>query len=413
MHLYYGGSKSCDHWHQGPGFVTSHITFSLQYERALQAINPSISLPYWDFTLESTFYDSDTFRDSGVFSEDWFGNNTYHTIKNGRFSYISVMKNAVNFSSVYSPQGLLRSPWNSDPTPYMTRSNNIYGVTNNLKPSGCAEYHRAMSFRDWKNLAKQLNSNAHGHIHELMGGSWNPILTVKKPVTNPITGKDAYEFLHATESYSKILWRYSYLVCPEKISKCLSSNYYNDDAESLKDQTPIQIISSTGIIKSLVFFDKNGNEITSWQNKTSKSLYDVLPGYTIDESNAIFQRIMDILCSPGHIGDMFQATSTNDVTFWVLHPTLDRLWHRLRLNANNGVIDFDDTWPDSEQTCNGHYSYDPTPFKNIFDSNNVVYTNIQLYDIVNPSLDSFPYIYEHFRWSHCAALGLDMSGTTN
>jgi len=73
IHLYYGGSKSCDHWHQGPGFVTSHVTFSLMFEMSLQSVNPSITLPYWDFTLESTFYTPSTFRESGVFSADWFG----------------------------------------------------------------------------------------------------------------------------------------------------------------------------------------------------------------------------------------------------------------------------------------------------------------------------------------------------
>ena len=66
IHLYYGGSKSCDHWHQGPGFVTSHVAFSLMYEQSLQSINPSVSLPYWDFTLESTFFTPSTFRTSGT-----------------------------------------------------------------------------------------------------------------------------------------------------------------------------------------------------------------------------------------------------------------------------------------------------------------------------------------------------------
>jgi Common central domain of tyrosinase len=114
IHLYYGGSKSCDHWHQGPGFVTSHVTFSLAYEQSLQSINPSVTLPYWDFTLESTFFTPETFRYSGVFSEDWFGdpscNNSDHTPTTGRFAYVPTMADAKNFSSLISPYGLLRSP---------------------------------------------------------------------------------------------------------------------------------------------------------------------------------------------------------------------------------------------------------------------------------------------------------------
>ena len=49
-----------------------------------------------------------------------------------------------------------------------------------------------------------------------------------------------------------------------------------------------------------------------------------LPGYTEEESDRIYEQLLYLLCSPGHIGTMFQATSTNDITFWVLHPTVDR-----------------------------------------------------------------------------------------
>ena len=54
--------------------MTSHIAISLMYEQSLQAINPSIALPYWDFTVEGTFYDWSNFRSSSIFSDDWFGN---------------------------------------------------------------------------------------------------------------------------------------------------------------------------------------------------------------------------------------------------------------------------------------------------------------------------------------------------
>lgn len=69
-----GGTKDCDHWHQGAGFVTSHMGLTLMYEQSLQAVNPAVSVPYWDFTLESTFFGASDFRSSGVFADDWFGN---------------------------------------------------------------------------------------------------------------------------------------------------------------------------------------------------------------------------------------------------------------------------------------------------------------------------------------------------
>ena len=77
--------------------------------------------------------------------------------------------------------------------------------------------------------------------------------------------------------------------------------------------------------------------------------YYTLPGYTALQSRHIYDELLKLLCSPGHIGDMFQATSSNDITFWVLHPTVDRLWHYKRL-GNTG--DYDDTW-DPYHTCYG------------------------------------------------------------
>ncbi len=53
--------------------MTAHIAITLMYEQALQAINPSIALPYWDVTIEGTFYDAYSFRGSPIFSDDWFG----------------------------------------------------------------------------------------------------------------------------------------------------------------------------------------------------------------------------------------------------------------------------------------------------------------------------------------------------
>ena len=64
--------------------------------------------------MDSALMDPDSFRNSIVFADDWFGDgnadNDMHTVTTGRFAYVPVMQNAVNFSRVYNPFGLLRSP---------------------------------------------------------------------------------------------------------------------------------------------------------------------------------------------------------------------------------------------------------------------------------------------------------------
>lgn len=56
------------------------------YEQALQAVNPSIALPYWDFTIEGSAYDWTDFRTSGVFSDDWFGTAVPRNVRAAVFS---------------------------------------------------------------------------------------------------------------------------------------------------------------------------------------------------------------------------------------------------------------------------------------------------------------------------------------
>lgn len=327
MHLYFGGSKSCDHWHQGAGFTVTHFALSHMYELALQSINPSIALPYWDFTLESTFYTPETFRDSIVFSQGWFSTaqpaNAMSTPDTGRFAYVPIMKNAQNFSKIYNPYGLLRSPWNADPNPYLTRSSKIYSLANNLKPSGCNEYYRASVNREWKSLSISLNSYAHGHIHELMGGSWgarSQQLTFKN-MSNVDGVESVYEFAHLTEALLKVLWRAGYLKCAENDEWCMSPEAVDSvhfdkasfrcscklDWSQLNESfTIIDMLDVTGIGPELEYVDNKGNSISQFTSKDGK-LLSALTGYTEEETMRIYQEIVDLLSDVGYIGDMFQV----------------------------------------------------------------------------------------------------------
>jgi len=411
LHLYYGGSKDCDHWHQGAGFVTSHIAFTLEFEQALQSIIPSVSVPYWDFTLESTFYGSGDWRNSPVFSDDWFGeaapNNELRTATSGRFAFVPALTHAYNFSRVVNSYGLLRAPWNNDPTPYVTRSSEIYGYQNNLKPSGCAEYHRSLKKKDWMSMSKQLNSAAHGHIHELMGGSWNSHYAEELGLENPHPA--ILTFSHEIQAMSKELWRNGYIVCPDHCSMDTPSSECKCECteQSLKGKSAYEILDDSKILASAEYFDNENHLISSWYDENG-TVYYTLPNYSAEESQHIYETFLHHLCDPGHIGTMFQATSTNDITFWTLHGALDRLWHWKRL-ANDP--DYDETWEDVHP-CYGHNSMDFQPFKKLFGEDHTdYYTNIQLYQLLHPATDSMPYVYDNFRWPHCEMQGYNMDNS--
>eukprot|EP00903_Cladosiphon_okamuranus_P013119 g12236.t1 len=423
MHLYYGGRKDCDHWHAGAGFVTSHIAITLMYEQSLQAINPSIALPYWDFTIEGTFYDWSNFRSSSLFSDDWFGNaapqNAMRTPARGRFGYIPTMMDATEYSEVHNSYGLLRSPWNNDPTPFLTRSDHLMGFRNHRKPSGCRRYREAMMQKNWMALTVSFNDGAHGEIHELLGGSWSRNVTAYAERTDAIV----QPFVHIAVPLLKMLWRTGYIGCPETCDMDLPWEQCTCTCSTAAfgGQAPWEVLQDAGVLSSGFFYDKDTVLIDSLVDEEG-NVYEVLPGYTKEETEDIYNEMLRTLCTPMRFGTHYGATSTNDPTFHLIHPTFDRLWHLRRLEASES---FDETWI-ADHTCYGHNPDDFQPFHNLFvkdtpspaedrrekevEAVKKYYTNRQLYTMFKPDQMDSPYIYDNFEWPHCDEQGIFIRG---
>ena len=58
-HLDKRSIDECTPYHDGDVFLTAHAAFSLEFEQALQAVDPSIASPYWDYTLDDAKYGKD------------------------------------------------------------------------------------------------------------------------------------------------------------------------------------------------------------------------------------------------------------------------------------------------------------------------------------------------------------------
>lgn len=67
----------------------------------------------------------------------------------GRFAFVPTMANASEYSTLTNAYGLLRSPWNTDPNPFLTRHDHVFGFVNNRKPAGCKQYRDAVRQSSW------------------------------------------------------------------------------------------------------------------------------------------------------------------------------------------------------------------------------------------------------------------------
>lgn len=71
MHYFQASFRDSDHFHEGDGFLAQHLKITYYYEKAIQSVDPSISLFYWDYTIDGTAgYE---IFDSPMFTADTFG----------------------------------------------------------------------------------------------------------------------------------------------------------------------------------------------------------------------------------------------------------------------------------------------------------------------------------------------------
>jgi hypothetical protein len=47
FHYFMAAWQDADHAHEGTGFLAQHVKMANIFEKSLQAVNPSVALPYW------------------------------------------------------------------------------------------------------------------------------------------------------------------------------------------------------------------------------------------------------------------------------------------------------------------------------------------------------------------------------
>ncbi|CAM9580371.1 unnamed protein product [Ectocarpus fasciculatus] len=453
MHLDGAGVKDCDHWHDDAGIMTHHVGFTLLFEQALQVVDPSVSIPYWEYTIEATLGLAN-YGESHVFDPDWFGDaspdNPLHTVTDGRWAYLSIMKartqtkppkqykeisqlkSAEAWDYVHNPFGLLRAPWNTDGTPFVTRHDKINGVDSTDMVT-CGEFQSCFESSSIAKMNNCLNAGVHGPVHNTMGGEWsNP----EEELTVQLGYSASVAIL------SKALWRQGYLRVP---NTCLQGRDGSGNASTCITSCPAELYESLGMTPYDVLVDTSA---AYWVAESAGGavMYDhdedrfMVTGHEDDEDfqNEFWVRVLHSLCDPGRFGDQYSATSAYDPLFWVIHPTLDRLlgWRRKLAADHPDKWSFDDTWgyldgnmygetrvvcdwsavsddplamPTCvEGNCEGHQAKEVLPFEIKLQGETVTMTNLEWYQFIHPDNDNLPYMYNEFSWDHCAAGGYYM-----
>ena len=173
----------CTPYHNGNVFFPAHAAFSLELEQSLQAIDASIAMPYWDYTIDNVWYGTHWMHESEMFDDEWFGAanaggteddfwGSKNVINTGRWSYVPIAtKPSAPERNGY---GRLTDKMNQDPVHYLTRgAASVCGLQTKVHLPGCTELRRALEAESLEELDHLVEYEFHGYLHLLLGGAWD------------------------------------------------------------------------------------------------------------------------------------------------------------------------------------------------------------------------------------------------
>lgn len=418
--------KTHDHMHDGMGFLSQHISITNEFESSLQSIYPSVSIPFWDYSQDLVVIRQKAKREGRAvdFADLWtqkiwgptyFGTaagSSLHTVTEGVWAYTEVPKKSfIKDKKNANPYGFMRAPWNLQNSPYVTRYHSLCGesiggessgVTNQWP--GCAQHHQ-MVFNTTA-LAEVMyyaSYDAHGGIHLMIGGTggggdescdnWSDLADVVGSETVKAVKYEA-PFL------MRDVWRHGY--CREPT---------DEECESGTDSCKMMC---------------EGCEESEFTDAQLTKFRDTWEGYKTVKGDKLQRLTRAVFCdSKVLLGEQIEASSPADISFWTIHPTLERLLHYKELvqpitDFSWDASDYVSIWNDLckwgkvfNTECTGHGELDISVGQvSILNKDTELFekmfvTNRELMAVGKPANTiNLPYVYEDFNFEHCEEDGI-------
>jgi len=404
--------QDADHIHEGLGFIPQHIKITNIFETSMQSVDPSISLPYWDFTIDNA-------ENITIFESYMFTNNTFGTleppkdhywgwtykndfiedavVKDGRWANIAADLN-VDYPALQNGFGYIRGPWNMNPSPYVTRF-----ASYTLELPSCLDYFAWASDTDFVDFLEIAPYGPHASTHGVIGAVFG--CDLMDPLLEVGIIRDSDSQLAICKKwgfYLKELYRANY-ISPK--TDCTATSLTYEDIScgfTCNEETYDDMTAELETVISEQYLPPN-MQTEDWE--TWRDFICTGDGYKI------------------FVGDHLESASPSDPSFWPIHPTQERLLQAKFISGAFG----DYKWPDDpraqyvcdkaecyesdfdakdyfDECCYGHYESDQLlDFVNGNRDNGIGPTNKETFDDTNPTSTSYAmhYVYADFKWDHC------------
>ena len=125
----------------------------------------------------------------------------------------------------------------------------------------------------------------------------------------------------------------------------------------------------------------------------------------VADEDAFLEATVATMCTPGFSGSIMDSAANVDPLFWSVHAAVERLWQWKRASPSPYAYEWLSGSAASNPNCremeNGHDVNNTRTWKNLFDDDDVFYTNHELHALFDPAHADLPYVFDHFEWPHC------------
>lgn len=408
MHHFNAAWPDADHFHEGNGFLIQHLKMTNIFEKAMLAVDKTVPLPYWDFTIEET--EGLSCNESPILSTSMFGathpatNSTIgyrydqnqildFAILSGRWAYAKAEFNPEKFADLEAGYGYMRSPWNMNPSPYITR------FTGTLFLPNCKSHYDMLYYSDMMDFFFEMESSPHATSHGGLGGAFGCDLFLPLLEEGYINDEASVKAMCKTWIFTlKALYRKNY-IAPQK--SCALG-------DSVQDATcPFECLQDGEVLRKQLLDNYLRQYVPSDMSQKGKKAWEefICGG----DASRVFA------------GDHSESASPSDPSFWPIHPTLERLFHAKMMaggfistdwatseEAENVCIRYqcyeDGEYGAHDECCYGHYEGDQMyDFISADRNSKFGPTNAEVLAMSDPTSGNYamPYIYDNFLWDHC------------
>jgi hypothetical protein len=353
----------CDGYHDGSGFFTRHFAITNSFEASLRAINPAVTLHYWDFTIEgqsiknANEIPSYLLKISPFFTDTWFGSvDEDNHIVNSRWAHkkMTVQKEVIPYLETSTNSfGFIRSVWNNNNDVEIARRMfDICGfeATSKAIPS-CLAHAQLLNSSSLGDFQRNVAGVGHGPLHVHIGGvgggcvdamrnfieRWDVVLNEN------MTANDVSNLNLGTTK-----WKYGYTAPRMKVFKEKITGHYYHFYRALwrshicSRDNSIELLKCPTSCNRTLTIEECKCSIPNLSDNFSdieNVFYCIIEEPSRDMFRKLFSDdfitdlVLTISSSSVYEGEMIESASPIDIAFWVIHPTLERLLAAKRLTT--------------------------------------------------------------------------------